>query len=81
MLHCPECGGNTQVLESRDTYRGRRCLNCKAKFKTVETIKNDDEDKFVKVPVEMYEAVSSILKQLQRDQRLKAWPRIINNNN
>lgn len=37
-MNCPECDGNTKVVETRGTRRRRECLCCKTRFTTEETI-------------------------------------------
>jgi len=45
-MHCPFCGGNTEVTDKRDveheTRRRRECLKCKKRFTTYERIETKD---------------------------------------
>lgn len=40
-MKCPKCFGATQVLETRDTRRRRRCLGCGQRFTTLEVMAED----------------------------------------
>lgn len=49
-MRCPECGGNTTVLETRTLFseeirRRRICRDCGYRFTTIETIWRKQEDK------------------------------------
>jgi len=37
-MNCPQCNGNTCVVDRRGVRRRRKCLTCEHRFSTVETL-------------------------------------------
>lgn len=42
-MHCPRCGGRTNVLETRANRRRRRCVTCDFRYSTQEVLESEVE--------------------------------------
>lgn len=77
MILCPKCSNKTRVTDSREQHRSRACKSCGYRFKTKEAVLDGSESKHVKVPIEMYEAFSELIKQIKRQQITDAWLKLL----
>lgn len=65
-MNCPNCGGKSKVLYSRNSDRTRRCLNCDYKWDTIEVAVKDIESiNILKAGIAWHQVMDKAIKQIQ----------------